>query len=285
MKTKAFFLVALTAALMTSCMKPIRMITESAKNEIKAQHEYRDSEKWGKVVEKQIEFESLAFSQLKIDGSVEVYFTQDSICSVKAYGNEKAIDEYVFKCNDEDGSLIVTLKKFENDKNAKHNIDKDTPAITIYVSAPSLTKTSLNGAGDIKVEGSLKQTEDFTIDINGAGDFDAKELEVASFNAVVNGAGDISIKDIKCDNNTKFVINGAGDVDAKLKCANAKVQVNGAGDIKLDVKCNDLTAECNGVGDIKLKGECNKLKKNDGAIGGVDSRNLKVNNKVDIEKK
>lgn len=288
MKTKAFFLIALTAAMMTSCMKPIRMITESAKNELKALHEYRDSEKWGKVIEKDIEFEGLEFCKIQIDGNVEVHFTQDSICSVKAFGNEKAIEQYQFMCNtSSEGlkTLVVNLKDFAYDKTKEnHNVNKDTPAITVFVSAPTMNDVTVYGAGDINFENDLTQAESLNIEINGAGDFDAKEMELANFKATINGAGDISIKKIICEGNADMIINGAGDIDSKVKCSNAFLQVNGAGNVGLNVECNELTAQCNGAGDIKLKGECNKLIKSDGPLSGIDSRNLRVNDKVEIEK-
>lgn len=285
MKTKALILLALVAMSMTSCKNAIREISEQAKQEFKRSHEYRDSEKWGKVVEKEIGDENITFDNLQIDGNVEVIFTQDSTYSIKVYGNEKAIDEYQFSTNNnDDGTIteVVTLKGFEwNATKENHNITKDTPAITVYVTAPSLTGITVYGAGDISIDEALSQKKPFRLEVNGAGDFDAEEMDVESFTASINGAGDIDIKEIKCKYNAEFVINGAGDLDAKVKCENAKLEVNGAGDVDLNIKCNVLTASCNGTGDIKLKGECNKLTKSDNAIGGIDSRDLTVNGKIE----
>lgn len=288
MKTRHFIIIALAALTLSSCKNAIKSISETARQEFKAQHDYRDSEKWGKVVETEIFTSGYTFDNLQIDGNVEVVFTQDSIYSIKAYGNEKAIDEYQFMNNtNSDGTIteVVNLKGFEwNSTKENHNVTKDTPAITIYVTAPSIKNITVYGAGDIEFDSDYKHESAFSLDINGAGDFDAKEFEVVTFKANINGAGDISIKNVKCKGNADFLINGAGDIDTKLKCENAKLTVNGAGDIDLDVKCNMLTAECNGAGDIKLKGECDMLIKSDGPIGGIDSRDLKVNGSIKTKK-
>ncbi len=289
MKTRSFIIVAVLASLlMTSCKNAIKQITEQAKHEIKENHEYRDSEKWGKVVEKEIGDSTQMFQKIQIDGNVEVVFTQGDVCKIKAYGNEKAIDEYQFSTeNNVDNTItqVINLKNFSYEKNKEnHNVDKNTPAITVYITAPRLEDITVYGAGDIKFDSDLAQEENLSITINGAGDVDVENVEIGAFECTINGAGDITAESIKCSGNADFTINGAGDIDTKLKCENAKLQVNGAGDIGLNVKCNELIANCNGVGDIKLKGECNQLIKSDGAIGGIDSRNLKVNGNVKIEK-
>lgn len=277
---KALFIATLAALSLSSCnfSSKIKDMTSLAKEEMKAQHEYRDSEKWGKVVEKDINITD--FSSIQIGGAVDIVFTQGDSCSVRALGNEKAIENYQFFLNNDE--LVVNLEGFSWEKGNK-NITQDTPAITVFITAPSLNGITLYGAGDISVADSLSQTENLSIDVYGAGDINLKSVSINNLTINISGAGDVSIKDATCLGNAKFSVQGAGDIDSKVKCANAAVSVKGAGDVDLDVECNELTAECLGAGDIKLKGECNVLRKKEGPIGGIDSRKLEVKNKTTIK--
>lgn len=287
MKAIKFLAIAFIAAMtMSSCDNLTRLSIQEAKEAIKSaaeSHEYRDSEKWGKVTERVISDENTFLNIIQLNGNVEVIFTQDSVCSVKAIGNEKAIDEYQFMFNTDSAAatteFVVNLKDYT--WNAKKNVDKNTPAITVEVSAPSLKGIVVYGAGSIKIKDTLKQEDDLSVNINGASDVDVKKLDIQNLFIDINGAGDIAIKEAKCSGNATLTINGAGDADADIECANLKTIVNGAGDIDFNVKCNEVYAECNGAGDIKFKGECHSIVKKDGPIGGIDSRELKTT-KVDI---
>lgn len=274
----------MVAMMATSCKYSIKEISQKAKQEFKDKHNYRDSEKWGKVITKEIT-DSATFSSIQINGNVDVHITQGDTVSVKAYGNEKAIDEYQFLFNtDNDGcsTFVVNLKDFKYDRTKEnHNVTQNTPAITVYVTVPSVKNITVYGAGDIDFKEKFKQDDELKVEIYGAGDFEAKDLKVSHLIININGAGDVTIKDSKCKGNADFNVNGAGDIDVKTECADASVIVNGAGDVELDVKCNVLTAQCNGVGDIELKGECNRLIKSDGAVSGINSRDLTVKGKIE----
>lgn len=273
-------LISLAAITLASCniKTQVDEIKKIAKEELKASHEYRDSEKWGKVIEKDIEMGD--FTSIQVNGAVDVYFVQSDTFKVSVLGNEKAIDEYKF-FTDED-QFVIGLNDYEWD-HKNHHIDRTTPAITAFIMAPSLKDITLYGAGDINISEGLSQASSLSINVNGAGDIECKNLEVGTVKVNVNGAGDIKLKKAVCKGNAEIVVNGAGDVDAKIKCLNASVIVNGAGDADIEVSCNDLTAECNGAGDIKLEGECKQFNKKDGIAGSIDSRNLTITGKTTIK--
>lgn len=276
MKTKTFAILATLLVLITSCVPSVKKITSLAKQELKAKHEYRDSETWGKVVERQIK--TASFSQIEIKGAVDVVFTQNDSASIKAYGNEKAISCYDIKV--EDNVLKVSLHDFDNEK----GITAESPAITLFITAPMISKLSSHGAGEIKLCDKIEQSCGLDVVINGAGDIDIKNVNLDNLSINVNGSGDVSISKAVCEGDADITINGAGEVDAKIKCANASLIINGAGEGELNVNCNKLTARCNGAGDIVLKGECNELYKSDGFVSSVDSRSLKVNEEINIVK-
>lgn len=286
MKAKVFIILAVVAMSFSSCGNAIKEISAKAKQEFKDMHNYRDSEKWGKVVSRDIDTNS-DFSAIQLNGNVDIHVTQGDTISIRAYGNEKAIDEYQFSFNsDNDGctTLTVSLNGFTWDATKEnHNVNKSTPAISVYVTVPKIEDITIYGAGDIDIKETFKQEESLNVNINGAGDFDTDHIEVSNLHVNVNGAGDVSIDKAKCMNNVSCNINGAGDVGGKFKCKNLEFVVNGAGNIDAKVKCYELTAACNGVGDIKLKGECQIFNKKDGAVGSIDSRDLKVNGKMNIK--
>lgn len=286
MKTKVFILVALAALMMTSCNNAIREISRQAKQEFKDQHNYRDSKKWGKVITKDIE-PFAEFTSIQLSGNVDIHISQGDTVAIKAYGNEKAIDEYQFTFDsDNDGctKLAVDLKGFTWDATKEnHNVDKNTPAITVYVTIPKIEDITIYGAGDIDIQDSFQQEESLSVNINGAGDFDTDHIDVNELKVNVHGAGDVYLDKVKCMNNATCNINGAGNIEGKIKCKNLELIVNGAGNINTKVKCYELTAACNGVGDIKLKGECQIFNKKDGPVGSIDSRDLKVYKKINIK--
>ena len=286
---KHYIFIAVICALavfsMTSCTNNIKLPTKEQRENLKAMHEYRDSEKWGKVVEQ--DKGSEAFNTLTTHGNVEIVYTQDSVYSVKVYGNEKAIENYLFSYNtNQEGSVDLNIYCQGAEFNRLHNgaISKDTPAITVYVTSPQLEGITTYGAGDIQIKNDLKQDANLNIYMVGAGDLNISSIQVDQLNVTIDGAGDLDIKKAICQGNADITINGAGDLDAKIKSANTRLEIDGAGDAKIDVNCNELHALCKGVGNIKLKGECNKLYKNDNLMGSVDSRNLKVNDKIEDNK-
>lgn len=281
MKTKFLFIAALTALTFTSCdiKSKLQNATALAKEEYKAMHEYRDSEKWGKVIEKDIK--TADFERIQINGAVDIIYTQGDSCTVRVYGNEKAIEKYQFFTNDD--QLVVGLENYKWESRDIH-ISQESPAITVLITSPSISQITVYGAGDINLGDSLSQSSNLYINVNGASDITGKHIDINNLDIIVNGAGDVTLKKVTCQSNANLTVNGAGDVEAKIKCANAKTVVNGAGDIDLDVKCDELSAECNGAGDIKLKGECKTLNKKDGIASSIDSRDLKITGKTNLKK-
>lgn len=126
----------------------------------------------------------------------------------------------------------------------------------VVIRTPRLDSVSIGGAGDLELEG-LVRTDDFRIEVNGAGDVDIDSLEASSFTLRVNGAGDIDAETIRC---TSFDVNvsGSGDIDVEhIDAETIKVNISGAGDCTLAGRAQK--------GDFSVSG-----------AGSVDIRNLKV---------
>ena len=94
MKTKKLFMLMLVAGVMfslSSCDRAIRKIVDTALEDV-LNHDYKDSEKLGPVVTRDIE--SGNFTKIITHGAVKVEVAQDSVCRLQVYGNEKSVENY-----------------------------------------------------------------------------------------------------------------------------------------------------------------------------------------------
>ena len=268
MKTKRLFMLTLAAAAMlslASCSTAVRKIVDAAMEEV-MDYDYEDSKEWGPVVTRDLSLGD--FTKLNSHGSVKFHVTQDSVCRLQVYGNEKRIEAYDIKV--EDGVLTA------EHRGGKDQIDKNTPRVTLLVSAPMLEYIHVHGAGNIDMKGQMRQAEPLEIEVHGAGDIDIDDLEAKSLTVRVSGAGDMDIDRVKCAGNVSLSVSGAGDMDAGVECQELEASVSGAGDMDLNVQCDVLRVSVSGAGDIDLKGQTRKFYKSAGRASTVDTDELKV---------
>ena len=268
MKTKRFFMLTLAATAMlslVSCDRAAIKLAKAALEEV-MDYDYEDSKEWGPVVTCDLNLGD--FTKLNSHGSVKFEVTQDTVCRLQVYGNEKRIEAYDIKVED---GVLSAEHRGGNDK-----ITKDTPRITLLVSAPMLEYIRVHGAGEIDLNGQIRQTKPLEIQVNGAGDIEINELEAPELKVTVSGAGDVDVNRVKCTDNVLFTVNGAGDVDANVECQELEASVSGAGDVDLTVQCDVLRVTVSGAGDIDLKGQTRKLYKSAGRASTVDTDELKV---------
>lgn len=252
--------------MLESCGLSVSDLKRIAKS-TKGEDSFRDSEKWGKVIAKNIP-DTIGVQSITTFGSANVNIYQSDSLAVKVNGNEKAIDMYEITI--EDGNLTVKCKEEKN---------SNIPSITVDVYSPCLSDLHVNGASDVDFKTNYKSTDDVTININGAGDITMKDLECEKLNITINGAGDFDSQKITCNNSAEFSINGAGDLDAEVKANSVNTRIAGAGDASLVVNCNNLFVSCAGAGDVKLKGKCKNFSKSEGGMASIDSRELKYEQK------
>ena len=250
---------------LASCQQAVRAIVDKAMEQV-MDYDYEDSEKWGPVVTRDLQLGD--FTRLHSHGSVRLEVTQDTVCRLQVYGNEKSIEAYTIKV--EDGTLNAEHKG-NNDQ-----ITKNTPRITLLVSLPLLEYIHVHGAGNIDLKNPMRQNTPLRIEVSGAGDIDIEDLEVPSLQVAVSGAGDIDIERAKCERDVTLSVSGAGDMDVNVECQNLDATVSGAGDMELTVLCDVLNATVSGAGDMELKGQTRKLIKSAGRATTVDIDELKV---------
>ena len=272
MNTKRFFqfvIIAVTALSMTSCeeftKKALKVAMEKAKENV-ASFEYVDSEKWGKVVSREVEVGTI--TSVTTLGATQVVFTQDSASTLRLYGNEKAIDAYEVKVDN--GELLVRMK------NGKTSVNHDTPRMTLYVSGPYLDDLTLEGACDVELEGCLVQKQPLSVNISGVGEFEADSIRCESFEIRISGAGDADLDKLVCDGDVRIDVQGAGDIEGDVDCNDLKLGVSGAGNVSLNVKCEYLRSSVQGAGNIKLSGECYKFSGSNSKASNIDTSELEV---------
>ncbi len=243
----------------------IRRITRKAAGK----DDFRDSEKWGKVVTNTINLAD--FTHIDLKGTANIKFKQGEEFSVEAHGNEKAIAQYDISVAD--GTLTINHKK---------DTPLNVPSIKLTITAPNLESIKVSGAGDIELKDEAEFSGDLTINVSGAGDLDIERVKCKQLDINISGAGDVTAEKIKC-NKANISISDAGDLKTDLKANDINVEISGAGDADLDVKCKNLTVIAGGTGEIELKGECAHLTKKSGGMASIDSRKLAIHENIVIQ--
>lgn len=208
--------------------------------------DYEDSEKWGKVIERDLDLPE--FKDIDASGAVKVVFRQDSVCSVRVLCNEKSLDEYE-----------IEVRRKELNVNLKGDgvkVSKQTPALTLFVTAPSLESLEFSGGCELELLGKVDMPVDLELETNGAAHVRVDSLHVCNFDVKLNGAGDFSAREIKADESVELEVNGAGAADVCVYCQDLCVELNGAATAKLSGECKHLKCDENGASNVdfsKLK--------------------------------
>ena len=222
-------IIAATLIAGTSCLvscdkmfeKGMQAMMESVSN-----HDYQDSEKWGKVVT--VDIPTVGFNEIDLSGAVRLEYEQDSIYSVQVYGNEKAIEAYTITSEDEE--LVVSLKE------GTGTINKNTPAITLRITAPFITEIQASGASDIILKDSISQDKE--LDIN------------------IGGAGNVKMDNLCLTENLEVITTGAANLVGRVECSKLKLKMSGAGSGNLDINSKQARLTLSGAVNVIVKGEC-----------------------------
>ena len=239
MKTRSilFPVVLLAAAFsFTSCDDTVNKLTSMVMDK-SIVYEREDTEKWGEVIDRDLDLP--AFSAIDASGAVAIVFAQDSICSVRAHGNEKCLDAYRFEVRKNE--LEVKLKK------GADRINRNTPGVILYVTAPSLTDVETAGGCKIEMQGNIEMPGKMDIEMAGAGILDVDTLSVGDLDLTANGAVRCNIAKLTAKNDVEIEVNGAGEFNANLFCNELNVEFNGAASGVISGECNNYNCENNGA--------------------------------------
>ena len=280
MKSITTFLSVLTATILISCNPTVRDQTE-----------YRDSEKWGKVVIEDLDLKD--FNAIEDNSCIDIVVNQGDEYKVQVEGNEKALSQYEFYIEENEGDDIHKLVC----DNAK-SFNFKTPSVRLHVTVPNISHFYMNGTGDLDIKDSVNFIADSTtsiilngsgdvdirnlvcnnidIQIFGAGDLSMKRLDCKTIKATVEGSGDINIRNAKC-NNANFKVLGPGNIEGTISAKNNIItDAKGSGDIELDVECKYISINSQGSGDIEIEGITETLKRYKKALGSTTTKKLRA---------
>ena len=179
------------------------------------------------------------FSSIVVNGYADVNFTQADSFKVELTTNQDVVEKLDFHVKD--GVLVLQTKE-------KVQIRK--ASIKVNVTAPSLSKVTVNGAADFDLD-AYNGSDALSVVVNGAGDIKVADATLADFSVEVNGAGDIDLKNINV-NQLSVEVNGAGDAKISGIAQVADVKISGAGDVDVrNLQCESLNTHKNGLGRIK----------------------------------
>lgn len=187
-------------------------------------------------------FDLADFSAIVINGHADLEFAQtNGTFGVSVKANEEVFQHLDYHVEN-DTLYLDTVDKV--------NIRADE--FDIYISAPTLTSLVVNGAADAKIR-SLNQTEKLDVEVNGAGDFELKNIAVPQLGIEINGAGDLECEGLNVGK-LSIDVNGAGDVELAGKAESCILHVSGAGDIDArKLECSDIQTSKAGLASIKTK--------------------------------
>ena len=128
---------------------------------------------------------------------------------------------------------------------------KNVKTFDVVLSSPELRYMEVNGAASFKAGTGVLSSEDFYIEVNGAGDISLASLRAADVGIEINGAGNVTVAGVDCTD-IDIEINGASSCTVAGKAVSASAEINGAGDIDLSgLDTQELDSSVNGIGSIK----------------------------------
>ena len=231
-----FLLLSALAALFSSCTDFVKKVALKAATE-SVDYEKEDTAKWGSVVDKDLDLPM--FSAIDAKGAVRIVFVQDSTCSVRVRGNEKCIADYKFTVKKDE--LKVEPKDFNG------SVNKRTPSVTLFITAPNLSDIEFAGAGKFEIPDAVTLPGSLSIEMEGAGDVSIGDLTAESLSLEVSGAGKCDLAKVTTTDDIEIEVNGAGDVNANVFCQELSVELNGAANAVFSGECKNYTCENNGA--------------------------------------
>ena len=163
-----------------------------------------------------------SFDRVALCGSPDVTVTTGRAVSVRASGDQKALD--LLDIRVEAGVLKIGTKP------GKWNWGEwgGRGKVRIAVTVPMVRGVDLGGSGTVSVD----------------------RVKVPLFSAAIGGSGAIRIASLDTDV-AKFSVAGSGSADAAGRCSKADIDVAGSGRLHLaGLKCETLSASIAGSGDI-----------------------------------
>jgi Putative auto-transporter adhesin, head GIN domain len=231
MKIPSFALVPLTALALSGCGYSVFDAAEAMQDEAFAD---------GKSITTE-EQRTEKFAAINVAGPDNVMFATGDSWSIKAEGNSKAVATLRFKVKD--GALYIGREKGSW-------YGESGKAVTITVTAPSISSVSLAGSGNFR--GDKLSGDKVSVDLAGSGNVDIADVQSPVLKGEVAGSGDMKLagKSAKAS----YSVAGSGDIDAAAVSSEAvDVSVAGSGNANVSAS-KSVEASIAGSGDVNATG-------------------------------
>lgn len=153
-----------------------------------------------------------------------------------------------------------------------------TPEVTVYVTAPEVTRYVVASSGEIDVASDLNiKDKEVMFAVVASGDIEAKNVKCAKFAGSVSASGDINVKLIDASD-VAAVVSGSGEMNVgTVNGTTVSCSVSGPGDIEVkQVNASDAAAIVSGSGDINI-GNVNSATLSCSVVGSGDLNVKQVN--------
>lgn len=186
------------------------------------------------------EFSISDYSSIKGNGSADFYYEQQPN---KAPYLRIEIDENLLE--------YIEVKTDNNTLTVKSTQNINPTKYTIYTNSKSLVRASMNGSGDLYLNGDIK-TNELDISLHGSGDMSSQNIQSDNITVSIKGSGNVLLKGRT--NKLECSIQGSGDIKAdQLQSKDAECAIFGSGNISVNAS-NSLAAKIHGSGDIAYTG-------------------------------
>jgi hypothetical protein len=186
-------------------------------------------------------FEVGAFQSVALQGPHNVVVTVGSGPSVRAEGDTAALDMLDIRV--EDGRLIVGTRRGWSWRGPNG-------AVTVHVSAPTLTAAAIGGSGDMRID--RVQGDRFAASIGGSGDMEIGALQTRQAEFSIAGSGDIRAAGSAEAADISIAGSGGMALDG-LQARRASVSIMGSGDVTLQAS-EAVDGSIMGSGNVNVRG-------------------------------
>ena len=194
----------------------------------------------GRIVRQNRQVSGFTGLSLGVPGRLELRIGSSEGVTIEADDNVLPLLETLV----EDGTLKI--------RPARRNLNLQTRAIRVVVTARSIERLSLGGSGSIHADPLRARRLD--VDVGGSGSVNLKGVEAESLSVSVGGSGDLQAGRGNVGK-LSVSIGGSGDVDlGRVQATGASVSVAGSGEATVWPR-NALSVTIAGSGDVRYYGD------------------------------
>lgn len=182
-------------------------------------------------------FEWTGTDELTVDLAADVTLVEGDKPGVVVTGLQRDVD----KVRVEGGRIFWQ----DEARRERHIVWHDDRGLKIVVTAPKVSKVTINGSGDVTLK-DYKQPS-LSVSIAGSGDLDGRGA-TEQLTVDIRGSGDVDLRHLPAKT-AALTIAGSGDINADATDA-AVIKVSGSGDVTLSRTPVKLEQDVAGSGDV-----------------------------------